>query len=76
MPAFKPAFFIDNQLLKAKKIYYIKINNINYKFTKDVYIPQNMTFNSYEKTETIQFIDRINCRKENYNWYGDYRKTI
>lgn len=53
---------------------YVKINNISYKFTKDVLVPnvQN-TFEFRESNEEIKFIDLIDSRIIGYDWYGKYK---
>lgn len=41
---------------------YVKINEISYKFTKEIILPdpaKNFLVNFREKNETIQFIDKI-----------------
>ena len=52
---------------------YIKINNINYKFNKNVYVPDNLVFESLDTKENIAFIDKLNTRIFDHNWYGEYR---
>ena len=55
---------------------YVKINDVSYKFTSNIVVPnieQNFMMEFREKTEQIQFIDKINTRIDNYDWYGFYK---
>jgi hypothetical protein len=53
---------------------YVKINDIAYKFTDQVNVPDEQGSMSFEEAdETVQFIDKIDSRIEDHDWYGYYR---
>jgi len=54
---------------------YVKINEIAYKFTRDILIPdENKELSFSEKREKVEFIRKIDSRIEGHNYYGKYRK--
>ena len=54
---------------------YVKINQIAYRFTSDVVIPDKQTnsIDFTEVTEQIKFIDLIDTRESEHDWYGQYK---
>lgn len=55
---------------------YIKINDISYKFTSDIILlDKSNKIDFMEKTEEIKFIDSIDTRIEQYDWYKQYKKA-
>ncbi len=49
---------------------YVKINDIAYRFTGQIVLPNNDGIVEFrEKTETIHFIEKINSRIPNHDWY-------
>jgi hypothetical protein len=54
---------------------YVKINKINYLFTKDVVVPDIDGHMKFTETEDdIYFVDHIASRIVNYDWYKNLRK--
>jgi hypothetical protein len=56
---------------------YVKINKINYIFSKDVLLPDPKTgFLKFRESEIkVEFIDKINSRIDGHDFYGKFRKT-
>jgi len=55
---------------------YVKINDISYKFTRDIIVPNEQGKIIFEESEeTIGFIDKIDSRIKNHDWYSSYRST-
>lgn len=53
---------------------FIKINEVSYRFTNDVIGPNDDGFMEFrEKTETVTFIDKIDSRIHNHDWYKEMR---
>ncbi len=53
---------------------YVKINNISYKFSHDIIVPDEQGKMSFEESnDTVQFIDKIESRISDHDWYGSYR---
>ena len=54
---------------------YVKINDINYTFTKDICYPNNDgTMEFKNGTDIVHFIDPIKSRISDHDFYGDLRK--
>jgi hypothetical protein len=53
---------------------YVKINNISYKISNDIIVPNEQGQIDFEETtETIEFIDKIDSRIPDHDWYGNYK---
>lgn len=51
---------------------YVKINDVSYRFTNDVVVPNDDGFMNFrEKDETVVFIDKIESRIPNHDWYKE-----
>jgi hypothetical protein len=51
---------------------YVKINNVSYRFTNEVVVPNDDGFMNFrEKDETIVFIDKIESRIPHHDWYKE-----
>jgi hypothetical protein len=54
---------------------YVKINDISYRFSAEVTVPDESGFMKFRETEeTVKFIEKIDSRISGTNWYGYYRK--
>ena len=55
---------------------YVKINDISYKFTRDIIVPNEQGKIIFEESEeTIGFIDKIDSRIKDHDWYSSYRSS-
>ena len=55
---------------------YVKINDISYRFSGDVVVPDETGFMKFrESDETVKFIEKIDSRIADMDWYGYYRKS-
>lgn len=51
---------------------YVKINDVSYRFTNEVVVPNDDGFMNFrEKDETVVFIDKIESRIPNHDWYKE-----
>lgn len=51
---------------------YVKINDVSYRFTSEIVVPNDDGFMNFrEKDETIVFIDKIESRIPNHDWYKE-----
>ena len=51
----------------------INTNKINYRFTENIIIPCNGVIDFYDTQLQIQFIDTLNIRLSNFDWYENIK---